>query len=118
MGQSVVGGSFRRGLNSEVITFSTRLAVQSSPLFKSNGKKSKMKASYFCVLPSDWHKRFYSSIQVQFYGGRWTPGEADNQVAMSLDTPNRYPTNNSARYYGWEIQLPNIIITNQLVVEN
>ena len=39
MGRSIVGGSFRQGLNSEVVTFSTRLAVQSSPLFKNNGKK-------------------------------------------------------------------------------
>ena len=72
MGRStqIVGGNFRRRLNSEVVTFSTRLAVQSSPVFISNGKKSKMTASYFCMLPSDWPKRFYSSIQVEFYSER------------------------------------------------
>ena len=62
-----MGGSFRRGLHSEVVTFSTRLAVQPSPLYKSNGEKSKMAASYFCILPSDWPKLVYSSIQVQLY---------------------------------------------------
>ena len=73
MGRSIqiMGGSFRRGLNSEVVTFSTRLAVQPSPLYKSNGiacgGKSKMAASYFCILPSDWPKWVYSSIQVQLY---------------------------------------------------
>ena len=69
MGRStqIMGGSFRRGLHSEVDTFSTRLAVQPSPLYKSNGEKSKMAASYFCFLPSDWPKWIYSSIQVQLY---------------------------------------------------
>ena len=51
---------FKRGLNSEVVTFSTRLAVQPSPLYKSNGGKSKMAASYFCILPSDWPEWFNS----------------------------------------------------------
>ena len=70
MGRSnqIMGGSFRRGLHSEVVTFSTRLAVQPSPLYKSNGAKSNMAASYFCILPSDWLKLVYSSIQVQLYG--------------------------------------------------
>ena len=36
-------------------------------LNKSNGEKSKMAASYFCILPSDWPKWIYSSIQVQLY---------------------------------------------------
>ena len=69
MGRStqIMEVSFRRGLNSEVVTFSTRLAVQPSPLYKSNGEKSKMAASYFCILPSDWPKWIYSSIQVQLY---------------------------------------------------
>ena len=49
--------------------------------------------------------------------GSITPAKADNQAAMSLDTQNCYPTNNSAQYYDWKIQLPNII-TNQLVVES
>ena len=62
-----MGGSFRRGLHSEVVTFSTRLAVQPSPLYKSNGAKSNMAASYFRILPSDWPKLVYSSIQVQLY---------------------------------------------------
>ena len=59
----IMGGSFRRGLNSEVVTFSTRLAVQPSHLYKSNGEKINMAASYFCTLPSDWPKWIYSSIQ-------------------------------------------------------
>ena len=46
----IMGGSFRRGLNSEVVNFSTRLAVQPSPLYKSNGKESKMAASYCCIM--------------------------------------------------------------------
>ena len=37
----IMGGSFRRGLNSEVVTLSTRLAVQPSPLYKSNGRKAR-----------------------------------------------------------------------------
>ena len=55
MGRStqIIEGSFRRGLNSEVITFSTRLAVQHSAKYKSNGEKIKMAASYFCIQPSD-----------------------------------------------------------------
>ena len=44
-----------------------RLAVQPSPLYKSNGEKSKMAAPYFCILPSDGPKWTYSSIQVQLY---------------------------------------------------
>ena len=41
MGRStqIMGGSFRQGLNSEVVTFLTKLAVQPSPLCKSNGEK-------------------------------------------------------------------------------
>ena len=68
MGQSthIIGGSFRRGLNS-VVTFSTRLAVQPLPLYKSNGRKSKMAASYFCIQPSDWPVGLYASIQVKLY---------------------------------------------------
>ena len=36
----IMGGSSRQRLNSRVFTFSTRLAVQPSPLHKSNGRKS------------------------------------------------------------------------------
>ena len=70
MGRStqIMGGSFRRGLHSEMVTFSIRLAVQPSPLYKSHGEKSKMAASYFCILPPDWPKWIYSSIQVQLCG--------------------------------------------------
>ena len=63
----IVGGSFRRGLNSDVVTFSTRLAVQPPTLYKSNGEKSKMAASYVFILPNGLSKWFYSSIQVQLY---------------------------------------------------
>ena len=72
MGRSthIMGGSVRRALNSEVITFSTRLAVQPSSLYKKKvrGQKSKMAASYFCILPFDWPEWIYSSIQVLLYG--------------------------------------------------
>ena len=65
MGQptQIMGGSFRQGLNSEVVKFLTRLAVQPSPLYKSNVKKSRMAASYFCIQPSDWPQLLYFSIQ-------------------------------------------------------
>ena len=63
----IMGYRFRRGLNTEVIPFSTKLAVQPSPQYKSNGKKSKMAASFFCILHSDCPKLIYSSIQVQLY---------------------------------------------------
>ena len=63
-------GCFWRGLNSEVVTLSTRLDVQPislHPWAKVMGK-SKMTASYFCMQPSDWPERLYSSIQVKLYG--------------------------------------------------
>ena len=41
------GGSFWRGLNSEAVTFPTRLAGQPSPMYKSNGAKSKMATPLF-----------------------------------------------------------------------
>ena len=51
----ITGGSFRQGLNSDVVTFSTTLTVQTSPLYKSKlVKKRKMAAPSFCILPSDW----------------------------------------------------------------
>ena len=69
MGQYTLftGGSSRWGLNSEVVTFSTRLAVQPSSVYKRNGKRSKMAAPYFCILPSDRTKWIYSSIQDQLH---------------------------------------------------
>ena len=62
MGRStqILGGSFRQGLNSEVVTFSTRLAFQFSPLYKSDGEKASL-------LSSDWSERLYSSNQVKLY---------------------------------------------------
>ena len=59
MGQStqIMGRSFKRGLHSEVITFLTRLAIQPLPLYQRNGEKSKMAASYFCILSSDSPKQ-------------------------------------------------------------
>ena len=47
----IEGGSFRRGLSSEIVTFSTRLAVQLSPLYKRNGEKSKMAVPIFASCP-------------------------------------------------------------------
>ena len=48
----IMGGSFRRGLHSKVVTFSTRLADQPSPLYKSNGKKGRWQPPIFvsCLL--------------------------------------------------------------------
>ena len=57
----IMGGSFRRGLTSELVTFSTARAVPPSLLYKSNGWKSKMAASHFCILPSDWPERLLYS---------------------------------------------------------
>ena len=69
MGRSaqIMGGSFRQGLNSEAVTFSTRLAVQPPTLYKSNREKSKMAASYFCILPNGLPKWFYSSTQEHLF---------------------------------------------------
>ena len=54
MGRStqIMGGSFRRGLHSDVVTFSTCLAVQASPIFKSNGEKARWQPLIFvsCLL--------------------------------------------------------------------
>ena len=58
----ILGVNFRRGMHLDVLTFSTRLAVQPSPLYKSNGKKAD-DSPYFCILPSDWPKWSYSSTQ-------------------------------------------------------
>ena len=44
-----MGGSFRRGLNSEVVPFSNTLAVRPSLLYKTIRKKIKKTASYFFV---------------------------------------------------------------------
>ena len=69
MGQSthIMGSIFRQELHSEVVTFLTRLAIQPLPLHQSNKEKSKMGASYFYILSSDWPKQVYSSIQDQVY---------------------------------------------------
>ena len=54
MGRStqIMGGSFRRGLNTDVVTFSTRLAVQPSPMYKSIGKRARWQPPVFvsCLL--------------------------------------------------------------------
>ena len=63
----IMGSSFRRGLSSKVVKFSTRFTVQPSPLYKINGEKSKMAASYSCILLCDWHRWIYSSIQFHLY---------------------------------------------------
>ena len=55
-------------LNAEVVTFSTRLAVQPSPLYKSKGRQSKMAVSYLCILFVIGFEWLYSSLQVQLYG--------------------------------------------------
>ena len=52
MGRStqIMGGSFRRGLNTDVVTFSTILAVQPSPLNKTNGGKWQPLIFVSCLL--------------------------------------------------------------------
>ena len=104
MGRStqIVGGSFRLGLNSKVVTFSTRLAVQSSPMFKSNGKKKQDDSFLFLYAAFQLAQTvllLYSGPVLWWEIGSITPGKADNQVAMSLETPYCYPTNNCAQYY-------------------
>ena len=42
-----MGGSFRRGLHSEVVTFSTRLAVQPPHLYKSNVRNARRQPPNF-----------------------------------------------------------------------
>ena len=63
----IMAGNFSRGLNSEIVTFPTRLAVQSSPRDKSNGAKSKMAASIFCMKLPDLLIWTYSSMYVPMY---------------------------------------------------
>ena len=69
MGRSteIMGGSFRRGLISEMVTFSNTLAVQTSPVYKSNGEKTRCQLPIL-ILSSDWLKWFYFSVRVQLYG--------------------------------------------------
>ena len=62
----IMGGSFRQGSNSKVVTFSARLAVHPCPCTKVMGK-SKTAASYFCIPPSYWLERLYLSIQMKLY---------------------------------------------------
>ena len=48
----IMGGIFRRGLNSEGVTFSTRLAVQAPPQYKSDWEKARWQLPIFasCLL--------------------------------------------------------------------
>ena len=62
-----MGGSFRRGLNSEVVTFSTRLAFRPLPLYKSNKEKMQDGSLILLYPVSPWPERLYS-IQVQLLG--------------------------------------------------
>ena len=85
----IMGSSFRRGLNSEMVAFSTTLAVQPSPLYKSNWEKSKMAVSYF-VYPAIWlAQMFYYSFQVKpnqktdwplFFGKDFTFWQSDKEI--------------------------------------
>ena len=56
-------GNTRRGLNQKVVTFSTRLAVPPSPLYKSMGEKSRCQPPIFVSYLLIDQQRFYSSIQ-------------------------------------------------------
>ena len=73
MGRStqIMEVSFRRGLNSEVVTFSTRLAVQPSPLYKSDGEKARWQPPIFvsCHLigPNGFTPLFRSSSMFKMH---------------------------------------------------
>ena len=45
--------------------FQLHLLFSPRPCTKAMGKTSKIAASYFCILPSDWPERFNYSIQVK-----------------------------------------------------
>ena len=53
----IMEGNFRRGENTEVLTFSTRHSVQHSPLCKINGETSRI-----CMKLPDWMFGKQSSI--------------------------------------------------------
>ena len=67
MGRStlIMGGSFRQGLNAEVVTLSIRFAVQPSPLYKVMGKKARSQRPIIvsCILigPNELAPPFRSS---------------------------------------------------------
>ena len=67
----IMGGEFRKRMNSEVVTFSTRLAVQPSPLHKSNGEKARwqppISVSYFLMGPNGLSPLFRSSSMAMGY---------------------------------------------------
>ena len=67
----IMGGSVRRGLNSEVITFSTGLAVQSRPLYKSNWKKARWQppifTSGFLIVSNGFTPLFSTRSMVYLY---------------------------------------------------
>ena len=62
----IMGDSFKRGLNSEVVTFSTILAVEPYPLYKCNWKKARWQppVSVSCLLIG---QNGLTPLQVQFY---------------------------------------------------
>ena len=70
MGRStqIMGGSFTRGLNSEVVTFSTKLAVQPSPLYTCKQDGSLL----FLISQNGFTPLFRSSsmtiIEYKFFG--------------------------------------------------
>ena len=61
-----MGGSFRQELHSKVVTFSTRLAGQPSPLYKSNGGKARLQPPLFVICLLIGPNRF-TPLQVQLY---------------------------------------------------
>ena len=62
---------FKQGLNTEVVTFSTRLSVQPSPLYKSNGGKARWQPPIYvscCLIgPNGFAPLFRSSSVIAFY---------------------------------------------------
>ena len=54
------------------------------PCTKVMGEKSKMAAPYICILPSDWPKWTYSSIQVQLYESQ--PPRPGHKVILCWST--------------------------------
>ena len=64
MGRSIqiIGGSFRCGLHSKMVTFST----SPCPLYIVTGKEQDG-SILFCFLACDWLERFYFSIKVKLH---------------------------------------------------
>ena len=80
------------------------------------GKTSKIAASYFCILPSDWPGRFNYSIQVKldatngFFGKEFTFWQSDGKftsIIMLFDEIKTYAfISRDDDNYGFKVQSP------------